>query len=96
LGVESGGVVGEESRASDCPYASSFTRQSPPPIPPPPPQNEPPLVPTVPPLADSVGSSPEGDVAVFAAACSTLRAALAPALFVWALCQNALNSNGWR
>ena len=73
--------LGEESRASDCPYASSFTRHSPRP-PPPPPQNEPPLVPLVPPLADSVGSSPEGDVAVFAAACSTLRAALAPALFV--------------
>ena len=78
MGVESGG---EESRASDCPYASSFTRHSPRPFPPPP-QNEPPLVPLVPPLADSVGSSPEGDVAVFAAACSTLRAALAPALFV--------------
>lgn len=93
MGVESGG---EESRASDCPYASSFTRHSPRPFPPPPPQNEHPLVLLVPPLADSVGSSPEGDVAVFAAACSTLRAALAPALFVWALCQNALNSNGWR
>ena len=82
MGVESGGVVGEESRAlSDCPYASSFTRHSPRPFPPPP-QNEPPLVPLVPPLADSVGSSPEGDVAVFAAACSTLRATRAPALFV--------------
>ena len=77
MGVESGG---EESRASDCPYASSFTRHSPRP-PPPPPQNEPPLC-VVPPLVDSVRSSPEGDVAVFAAACSTLRAALAPALFV--------------
>ena len=75
MGVESGGVVGEESRASDCPYASSFTRHSPRPTPPPP-QNEPPL------CVASVGSSPEGDVAVFAAACSTLRAALAPALFV--------------
>ena len=83
MGVESGGGVGEESRAlSDCPYASSFTRHSPRPFPPPPPQNEHPLVLLVPPLADSVGSSPEGDVAVFAAACSTLRAALAPALFV--------------
>ena len=62
--------------------ASAPTSSIPPrPFPPPPPQNEPPLVPTVPPLADSVGSSPEGDVAVFAAACSTLRAALAPALF---------------